>query len=225
MCNKKTCNIFSLIELFMLLIFISIVSSLLIPTLGNARKQAKNSQCLNNMRNIGMSIAAYSCQFDNQYPPWISTLNPVFLPATDVYHCPFDGNPPNRKPYHWISHPQSGYQEAYDRPKPKDFIYPQGNKRLNSRVIEVSYFYEFTDSVCTLNKPVNDHISWNMFKTDALQNGKNKYTKVPFKKDLNHFPVLRCFWHLKYKSNKPVINISPEGNVFYSYLDWERQVW
>jgi competence protein ComGC len=216
---------FSLVELFMLLIFISIISTLFIPTLGRARKEAKTSLCINNMRRIGIAIAAYSCQFNNQYPPWISSLNPTFLPSQDLYHCPFDANPPNTKPYQWISHPEQRFQEAYDRPKPKGFIYPQGNKRWNSEVIKVSYFYEFTDSVCSLVNPQDNKLSWNMVKTYSLNHGKNKYTNVPFKNDIDHFPILRCFWHLRYKNVEPVINISPEGNSFYSTLTWEKSTW
>jgi type II secretory pathway pseudopilin PulG len=216
---------FTLIELLLVMVVITVLTGLLVPVLSTARNQARKVQCINNMRQIGIAIAAYSCNFDNKFPPWISSLNSSYLSNLGVYHCPFDRNPSSRLPELWLSHNEGKYSEAYDRPKPSGFIYPGGNKRWNSKITRVSYFYEFSDSVCTLLQTKRNNVSWNMFKVDALKHGVNPYSKESYRKDMSHFPVLRCFWHLKYGKEEPVINVSPEGNCFYSTTEWEKKTW
>jgi hypothetical protein len=39
---------------------------------------------MNNMRQIGIAVAAYRCNYDNKFPPWISSLHPGYLPDTDI---------------------------------------------------------------------------------------------------------------------------------------------
>ena len=41
---------------------------------------------------------------------------------------------------------------------------------------------------------------------------------------LSTFPIVRCYWHMG-QDDKPVLNVSYNGNVFYSFLEWERGSW
>jgi prepilin-type N-terminal cleavage/methylation domain-containing protein len=62
--NKR----FSLIELMVVVAIIGILSSLLLPSLNKARKNAKLASCLSTERQIGISVHLYSDDNENYYP-------------------------------------------------------------------------------------------------------------------------------------------------------------
>ena len=53
--NKK----FTLIELLVVIVIIAILLSLLLPSLGKAKRKAKQTSCLSNMKNVGMAATLY----------------------------------------------------------------------------------------------------------------------------------------------------------------------
>ena len=221
--HQSKIGIFTLIELLVVISIIAILAGLLLPSLNMAREKAKTINCINNLKQFGTAINMYCDDFNKRFPPWISTLNPQYISSKDLYHCRKDGNNPTTVASNWVSHPLGSFTEAYDRPKPAGFTYPDGNPRSNSSITKVSFFYEFSDAICTFVVPPTTR-SWNAIKYDAIKYGKNPYTNMPYSKNLSFFPVVRCFWHLG-KDNKPSINVSPAGNCFYSDLEWEKNTW
>jgi len=59
---------FSLVELLVVIAIISILSSLLLPSLSKARKTAKMTQCLSSARQLSISITMYTEDNDNYFP-------------------------------------------------------------------------------------------------------------------------------------------------------------
>ncbi|RMD80581.1 MAG: type II secretion system protein [Lentisphaerae bacterium] len=65
---------FSLIELLVVISIIAILSSLLLPVLANARRQAQLSVCRNNLKNIGLTTTLYAGDFREILPPYCADI-------------------------------------------------------------------------------------------------------------------------------------------------------
>lgn len=88
---------FTLIELLVVISIIMILAGMLLPSLARAKQQANRIKCLNNMRQLGLSLIMYADENEGQFPPrrtppstWINRLEPYYR-AEDILHCPSDG--------------------------------------------------------------------------------------------------------------------------------------
>jgi prepilin-type N-terminal cleavage/methylation domain-containing protein/prepilin-type processing-associated H-X9-DG protein len=87
---------FSLIELMVVIGIIGILASMLMPGLVRAKQQANRIKCLNDIRQLGLSMTLFASDHDGEFPPrrmppnaWMTTLKPYYVDAK-VLKCPSD---------------------------------------------------------------------------------------------------------------------------------------
>jgi prepilin-type N-terminal cleavage/methylation domain-containing protein/prepilin-type processing-associated H-X9-DG protein len=82
-------NGFTLIELLVVIAIIAILAALLFPVFAHAREKARQTQCLSNLRQLGLADTLYLENWDHIFPDWLwkRELFP-YVNSKEVYLCP-----------------------------------------------------------------------------------------------------------------------------------------
>jgi len=97
--SRRSIRAFTLIELLAVIAIIGVLAGIIIPVVGSVRKSAKQSQCLSNVRQIGLGMKMFSNDNRNRLPYMTNAssktwdqqlLEGGYLPKGNVFRCPSD---------------------------------------------------------------------------------------------------------------------------------------
>ena len=96
--NRK--NAFTLIELLVVIAIIAILAAILFPVFAQAREKARQTSCLSNMKQMGLSVLMYVQDYDETFPlgipdnwnnAWPVAVQP-YCKNLQMFRCPSDAD-------------------------------------------------------------------------------------------------------------------------------------
>ena len=104
---------FTLIELLVVIAIIAILAAILFPVFAKVREKARQTSCLSNEKQIGLSILQYVQDYDETFPMaarpthdqngWVNSVYP-YVKSTSLFSCPDDPN---------VAAPAGKYETSY----------------------------------------------------------------------------------------------------------------
>jgi len=102
--NELKAKGFTLIELLVVIAIIAILAAILFPVFAQAREKARQTTCLSNMKQLGLSVMMYTDDFEETYPcgssdfwngvrawgGYVDALAP-YVKNKKMFVCPSDG--------------------------------------------------------------------------------------------------------------------------------------
>ena len=195
---------FTLIELLVVIAIIAILAALLLPALSRAKEKAQITQCLNNLRQIGIGIKMYVDENNGMFPLWATEVWSAPAPSTwKAYFLGLGGKDAdarhdfmpaatNRPLYPYIKS-SNVFRCPADKGQEETALQDYGGidgiwKPSNYETLGCSYHYNgFTWLNYTREALDDDYL---------LSGRKENYVKSPARMILTHEPP--AFWYQKY---------------------------
>jgi prepilin-type N-terminal cleavage/methylation domain-containing protein/prepilin-type processing-associated H-X9-DG protein len=120
---KRFLRGFTLIELLVVIVIVGLLAGMLLPVLGKSKAKARDTYCLNSLRQLGIAVVSYAQDYGSRLPmaegmptmpadpahplPRIcDLLRPYVGDGTNVFRCPNDRAA-------WFSKEGSSYEWNY----------------------------------------------------------------------------------------------------------------
>jgi type II secretory pathway pseudopilin PulG len=229
---------------------IAILSTMMSSVVSAGRRQARQTDCKSNLRQMGVAILVYRGEHNGGNPPWLSNLYPDYLDDKRVFVCRSDrekGLGAIRPADLPIKADPEKFPEVIDNDSGIHIRHAAQNTAVRAN----SYFYEFSQEECPWPIPADYDLDkdpsstkWWEFKEDQLRygskegNGGTHEKPVPYSQ--SRLPIVRCYHHHRearipaYVKNDDgtrsskismaehiTINVAYAGNVYVGPLWWE----
>ena len=162
---------FTLIELLVVIVIISILATISMTGIKSAREKARQTNCMSNLRQIGVALVTYRGDHSGGNPNWISNLYPSYIDDLSVYVCRSDTErglgiirPDSLKKYEGGT-PSAKYKETVDN---CSVSRGSGAEAQNDDVEANSYMYEFSCAKCGWSVPDISSPTWAQYKEYEL---------------------------------------------------------
>jgi prepilin-type N-terminal cleavage/methylation domain-containing protein/prepilin-type processing-associated H-X9-DG protein len=183
---KKTRTGFTLIELLVVIAIIAILASMLLPALSQAKESGKRIACVNDLRQLGLSMQLYQDDNDGLQPKrtiasapgsWPSALRDYYR-DTKVLACPTDVNPQSyaAAPFASDKEPRSyllnGWNDYFDA-KGVPFAQLEGTMMPETGITEPSETIVFGEKL-----PESHHFYMDFMEIDPETLTSNDFDQV-----------------------------------------------
>ncbi len=193
---------FTLIELLVVIAIVAILAAILFPIFVSAKQKAYESECLSNLRQIGVATTAYMSDYGGRFPPWMARDSDwpygTWLVELKKYartkllaKCPADGVTAETAP---ISYWKNVYTDYWSG--------AGGFNKTTAPPLETSFRY--TKTTCYLmdgpNRGEGNHTWWGPPRTWGGDSRYTNYAKAAKEAESRHSGsanVLFCDWHVR----------------------------
>jgi prepilin-type N-terminal cleavage/methylation domain-containing protein/prepilin-type processing-associated H-X9-DG protein len=200
---------FTLIELLVVIAIIAILAAILFPVFAQAREKARQTACLNNLKQIGTAAMMYTQDYDETWVPWGAYqngtgTNPLYIYRLDPYIKSLNNASDNRTGV-WIC-------PSADRPLPYQNSYGYNYLVLGYLTSTTTGYigrYNTPAPVADLQAPA-DTVAF----MDAID-----MVRPPYGVQINGNPDTIAAWHQTSR------NVIGGGNVDGDSKAWVNVVW